>query len=156
MRRLRREATRYRSAVPKLLTIGWQDWVALFKAQVALLRAQRELRRRPTGEFVSETDVDAVSTENRIEEVRRLALAMRRAATFGVFRPACLAKSIGLRQLLADAGISGANVRVGVRVIEGRFIAHAWVEYNGEVVGDDPAEVAAYQRLSGIQVAEFR
>lgn len=41
-------------------------------------------------------------------------------------------------------------------MISGRFIAHAWVEYNGEVVGDDPEFVARYQPLSGVQVAEFR
>lgn len=156
MRRLRRETGRYRRAAPKLRTLGWRDWIALGKAQIALLRAQHELKRRPVGEFVHAGSVVRPSAGDQADEVRRLALAMRRAASFGVFRPKCLARSIGLRRLIEDAGISGANVRVGVQMISGRFIAHAWVEYNGEVVGDDPEFVARYQPLTGVQVAEFR
>ena len=38
----------------------------------------------------------------------------------------------------------------------GQFVAHAWVEYNGAVTGDDPDVVERYQPLSGIEVVEFR
>ena len=149
---------RYRKAGLKLLNLGWHDWIALWKAQVALLRAQRELRRRPTGEFVRDASGDRppLTAVDRTDDVRRLAIALRRAASFGLFRPLCLVRSLGLRLLLEDAGISGAVVRVGVKVVDGHFIAHAWVEYNGAVVGDDPDVVASYQPLRGIEVAEFR
>jgi hypothetical protein len=158
IQQLRREIARYRDAAPGLLTLGWQEWRALWKAQIALLRAQRELRRRPTGEFVRDGSVapSALSAIHRGDDVQRLAIAMRRAARFGLFRPKCLVQSLALRLMLEDAGISGAIVRVGVQVVDGRFIAHAWVEYNGVVTGDDPEAVARYQPLSGIQVAEFR
>lgn len=158
MRRLGREMGRYRKAGPRLLHLGWRDWIALGKAQVALLRAQRELRRRPTGEFVRDASVvhSPLASVDRTDDVRRLAVALTRAASFGVFRPLCLVRSLGLRLLLEDAGISGAVVRVGVKMVDGNFIAHAWVEYNGAVVGDDPDNVASYQPLSGIEVAEFR
>ena len=158
MRLLSREMGRYRRAAPKLLNLGWRDWVALGKAQIALLRAQRELKRRPTGEFVRDTSVERspLPTIDRSEEVRRLAIAVRRAASFGLIRPLCLVRSLALRQLLADAGIAGANVRVGVQLVDGQFVAHAWVEYNGVVTGDDPDVVARYQPLTGIEVVEFR
>jgi len=158
LRRLRREIGRYRKAAPKLLTLGWRGWRSLARAQIALLRAQRDLRSRPTGEFVRDVAVHAPSsgaTPDRRPEIRELAKALNRAATFGLFRPKCLVRSMGLRRMIDDAGIAGATVRVGVQVLRGRFIAHAWVEYDGEVMGDDPALVARYVPLSGLQVAEF-
>ena len=47
-------------------------------------------------------------------------------------------------------------MRVGVQLVDGQFVAHAWVEYNGAVTGDDPDVVERYQPLSGIEVVEFR
>lgn len=102
-----------------------------------------------------ETDAPDPPVLDRLEEARRIALAVNRAATFGVFRPKCLVRSMALRRMLNDAGIEGAHVRVGVHLSHGRFIAHAWVEYAGQVVGDDAASVARYVPLTGIQVAEL-
>ena len=158
LRRLSREMGRYRRAAPKLLTVGWSGWRALAKAQVALWWAQRELHRRPTGELVRDGALQAQSSgrhADRHEEIREIAKALNRAARFGFFRPKCLVRSMGLRRMIDDAGISGATVRVGVQVLRGRFNAHAWVEYDGEVVGDDAALVARYVPLTGLQVAEF-
>lgn len=153
-RRIGREIGRYRNAVPKLRGLDWVDWRNLIRAQWALLRAQATIRRQPTGEMVGqETSATGAGPTNRVEDARRVALAVNRAAAFGLFRPRCLARSIALRRLLAAEGIHEAQVRVGVRLEEGRFIAHAWVEYGGEVVGDDPASVSLYAPL-GVTVAE--
>jgi hypothetical protein len=92
---------------------------------------------------------------DRFADALRIALAVHRAADFGLFRPRCLAKSMALRRMLNAAGIEGAQVRVGVQLTQGRFVAHAWVEYAGQVVGDDPVAVARYAPLTGIQVAEY-
>jgi hypothetical protein len=128
----------------------------MIHAQAALLRAQREMRSLPTGEMVRE---DAVATAtpatDRVDDARRIALAMNRAATFGIFRPKCLVKSRALRKMLDAAGIAGAQVRVGVLLMDGRFRAHAWVEYAGEVVGDDAADVARFVPMPDIRVAEL-
>jgi hypothetical protein len=130
--------------------------VDLFRAQLALARAQREMRSVPTGEMVRDESIDRhSSTANRFDDARRIAMAVNRAANFGVFRPKCLVKSRALRKMLDAEGIDGAEVRVGVRLTDGRFRAHAWVEYNGEVVGDDPAAVAKFVPMPGIRVAEL-
>lgn len=150
---------RYRRVAPKLLTLGWRDWTTLARAQAALLRAQRELRRRPLGEFVRDGSVAETPSfttgPQRREEMRRLTLAVSRVASYGLIRPKCLVQAMGLRQLAEDSGIRGTAVRVGVQVIKGRFIAHAWIEYEGEVFGDDPQSVARYTPLNGIQLVEF-
>lgn len=128
----------------------------LIRAQAALVRAQREMRSVPTGEMVREEGIDVpVPSRPRVEDARRIALAVNRAANFGLFRPKCLVKSRALRKLLDADGVEGAQVRVGVQLSNGRFRAHAWVEYGGEVVGDDPAAVARFVPISGVRVAEL-
>jgi len=152
--RVRREIARYRKAAPKLLALGRRDWRDLVRAQLALAHAQREMKSMPTGSMVR--DEPAPRGEfgsDRLDDARRIALAVNRAATFGLFRPKCLVKSRALRKLLDEAGIDGAQVKVGVQLLEGRFFAHAWVEYAGQVVGDDPATVARFVPMPGIQVA---
>ena len=155
-RRVRREIARYRRSLPKLHQLRWRDWKDLLRAQLALAQAQREMQRRPVGEMVRDEPVPVgVSSEDRIDEARRIALAVNRAAEFGLFRPRCLVKSRALRRLLDRAGVEGAQVRVGVQLSQGRFLAHAWVEYAGQVVGDDSAVVARYVPMTGIQVADL-
>jgi hypothetical protein len=128
----------------------------MFRAQAALLLAQREMRSLPTGKMVRDDAVaTAAAAANRVDDARRIALAVNRAATFGVFRPRCLVRSRALRKMLDAAGIAGAQVRVGVQLTDGRFRAHAWVEYAGEVVGDDPAAVARFIAMPDIRVAEL-
>ena len=110
----------------------------------------------PTGEMVREEAVPSlVSSMTLIDDARRIALAVNRAAAFGLFRPKCLVKSRALRNLLDADGVEGAQVRVGVQLLNGRFRAHAWVEYGGEVVGDDPEAVARFVPMPGVHVAEL-
>jgi hypothetical protein len=133
-----------------------RDWKDLFKAQFALSRAQRDMRSRPTGEMVRDDDPAPASTVlDRFDDARRIALAVNRAAEFGYFRPRCLVRSMALRTLLNDAGIEGAQVRVGVQVVHGKFLAHAWVEYGGQIIGDDPASVGRFLPLPSVQVMEL-
>jgi len=153
-RSIRREIRRYRRALPKLRGLDWAAWRTLVLAQVELIRAQRSLAAHPTGNLVrDDLDPRRPALLDRIEDARRVALAVNRAADFGIFRPLCLARSIALRRLMDREGIVGADIRVGVQVRNGEFLAHAWVEYAGQVVGDDPANVARYEPL-GVQVTE--
>ena len=113
------------------------------------------MRTLPTGDMVRDTrpSVSIADHPDRTADARRIAQAVNRAAAYGWFRPKCLVKSRALRRMLDDEGIEGADVRVGVLLREEQFLAHAWVEYRGQVVGDDPAFVALYVPMTGIQVA---
>lgn len=129
----------------------------MVRAQIILLRAQREMHSLPTGKLVrGEAAPAGVSLADRADDARRIALAVSRASEYGVFRPKCLVRSRALRQLLDNAGITGAQVRVGVRLSGGDFVAHAWVEYGGQVVGDDPTNVARFNPITELQVAALR
>lgn len=152
-----REVAGYRRIGSKLRTLTWRDWRDLLRAQLALIRAQREMRSVPIGELVAnEVAPMGASAVERGEDARRIALAVNRAARFGIFRPQCLVRSRALRLLLDRAGVVGAQVRVGVQLSDGRFLAHAWVEYGGQVVGDDPAYVARFNPMTDLQVAALR
>ena len=98
----------------------------------------------------------AISDEGRIDDARRIALAVNRAAAFGVFRPRCLVRSRALRRMLDREGIKGARVLVGVQLSHEQFRAHAWVEYQGQVVGDGPAFVAQFVPMPDLAVAELQ
>ena len=59
------------------------------------------------------------------------------AARHAVCGTRCLPRSLVLWALLRRQGFSPA-LRFGARNTDGRFEAHAWVEYQGQVVNDRP------------------
>jgi len=124
----------------------------LVQAQWALLAARGMVRNRPVGSLATPTVGNPAADPARLPEARRLALAVVRAASFGVFRPQCLVRSVALSQMLADRGISGALVRVGVRRKNGEFSAHAWVELAGETLGDADDHVGSFVPMTNLDV----
>lgn len=140
------------SLARKLATLSLREWRELLQAQWALLVAQATLRRQPVGELATPAIGAKDVNMARMPEARRLALAITRAARFGVFRPQCLARSIALSRMLSERGIQGALVRVGVRRTDGQFLAHAWVELAGETLGDADAHVGSFVPLTNLDV----
>jgi len=65
------------------------------------------------------------------------------AAYHGWGRPTCLEKSLTLWWLLRQSGFS-SSVRIGARVTERGFEAHAWVEYNGSALNEPSQEHRHY------------
>ena len=136
----------------KLLALSFRDWVELTQAQRALLAARGMVRNRPIGSLATPTVGNPPADPARLPEARRLALAVLRAARFGVFRPQCLVRSVALSQMLADRRIPGALVRVGVRRKNGEFLAHAWVELAGETLGDADDHVGSFVPMTNLDV----
>ena len=136
----------------KLIGLSFRDWAELVQAQWALLAARGMVRNRPIGSLATPTMGSPPAATARLPEARRLALAVVRAARFGVFRPQCLVRSVALSQMLEDRGISGALVRVGVRRKNGEFSAHAWVELAGETLGDADDHVGSFVPMTNLDV----
>ena len=65
--------------------------------------------------------------------------AIRRARRLSPFGGNCLSQSLALLWLLRRAGHEG-EIKIGVKPADGRMLAHAWVELDGEVI--DPAAIA--------------
>lgn len=137
----------------KLSSLSIRDWGELVQAQWALLAARGIVRNRPVGALATPTTVVREADPARLPEARRLALAVVRAARFGVFRPQCLVRSVALSRMLAARGIDGAIVKVGVRRTNGEFLAHAWVELAGETLGDADEHVGSFVQLTDLDVS---
>jgi hypothetical protein len=135
-----------------LVAVGPRGWRDLASAQVALVRAERRLRREPLGSLVSREAPEGIVPSGDASRARERALAVERAATRGIFRPFCLARALALRELLLRHGIEGASIRVGVRRDAGKFMAHAWVRWGDEVLGDRPWYVARFTEVDDIRV----
>ena len=136
----------------KFLSLSARDWAELVRAQWELLVAQGMVRNRPIGALATPASQAVPADPTRLPEAKRMALAVVRAARFGVFRPQCLARSVALSRMLEQRGITGALVRVGVRRRNGEFLAHAWVELAGETLGDADDHVGSFVPLTNLDV----
>jgi hypothetical protein len=55
------------------------------------------------------------------------------ATHYSPIRPTCLEESLALWYLLSEQCIT-PQLRIGVRKTDGKFEAHAWVEYQGHTL----------------------
>jgi hypothetical protein len=122
------------------------------RAQWELLVAQGMVRNRPIGALATPASNAGSADPARLAEAKRIALAVVRAARFGVFRPQCLVRSVALSRMLERRGITGGLVRVGVRRRDGEFLAHAWVELAGETLGDADDHVGSFVPLTNLDL----
>jgi len=140
-----------------LAKLSPRECVELAQAQLELVAAQFLVSTRPTGHLVAAGAPDASSpAPHAVADPRaeRLALAVGRAADHGVFRPRCLVRALAITRMLERRGIVGSRIRIGVRVRPGGFIAHAWVEYAGRVIGDSDAHVDSFTELADVRLAD--
>jgi hypothetical protein len=139
-----------RNQYRKLLGLSLPEWADLVRAQGALVRAQLLVRTRPLGQLLVPAKPAPRPTTNGTPPtptVQRLALAVQRVAAYGLFRPTCLVQAIALQNMIRARGFEGSAVRVGVRWKEGRFQAHAWVDFGGAVLADHPIPVNRFDTL---------
>jgi len=132
----------------RILHLSLQEATDLVIAQWFLLAALWTVRRRAKGELLRAVRGGGHPDHPR-DGVRlaRLAVAVDRVARFGVFRPTCLVRAVALERLVRRARAGRAVVRVGVLKQEEQFFAHAWIEIDGRVVGDEAAHVRRFTPL---------
>jgi len=134
--------------VRRLVSITPTEFADLIAAQWYLLGALWTVRRRPKGGLLRALPdgptAGGVRDDARLE---RLAVAVDRMARFGVFRPTCLVRAVALERQIRRANVGAAVVRVGVAQASGELLAHAWIELEGRVIGDEPARVRRFTPL---------
>lgn len=81
----------------------------------------------------------------RNDALRAAAYRVRVASTFSILPTACLEESLCLLWMLKRAG-HPATIRVGVQACP--FRAHAWVECDGQPVGEDPFFLRTYAPMT--------
>lgn len=134
--------------VRRLFSLPAREVGALALAQWYLLQARRTVRRRPKGALlrpVEESPRPAARAAG--VELSDLVTAVNRAADYGLFRPTCLVRAVALERMIARSGAGSAVVRVGVARDREEFLAHAWIELDGSVIGDEPTHVHRFTPL---------
>ncbi|MGQ0649174.1 MAG: lasso peptide biosynthesis B2 protein [Gemmatimonadaceae bacterium] len=148
---------RLRTALRNARRLSPRDWWRLVLGQAALVHAWVDVRTRPRGELVRRDSGEAAPAAGdpsfQLETARRVALGVTRAAAYGVFNPTCLVRSLAIVRRFHEEGIHGGSVKVGVARRAGKFVAHAWVELAGEVIGDDEDTVERYASFDDLQVS---
>ncbi len=116
---------------------GWlaQAWLMLHGVALALRWAGFQqvygwLERGSLGAKVTLEDEDRV-----LLQARAMARLVGGAAAWSLGRPTCLHRSLTLWWLLRRRGIV-SELRIGVRLGQGRLEAHAWVERQGTALND--------------------
>ena len=77
------------------------------------------------------------STADPLPEARRTAVLVNAAARRGLYDATCLRRSLLLWWLLRRQGID-SRLRIGARLDGDNFSAHAWVEFQDNVLNDSP------------------
>ena len=132
----------------RLFSLPAREFGELLLAQMYLLQALWTVRHRPKGELLRPVDgVPQHEVHPGARELSRLVTAVDRAAGYGVFRPTCLVRAVALERMIVRAGVGPAVVRVGVQRGGDQFLAHAWIELDGRVVGDEPSRVRRFTPL---------
>ena len=150
--RLRPDLHRIRRAAGKLVRSGPSGWWLLVQAERQLIAAATMVRRHPRGELIQVLEQGYSTGRAHAVDFRaaeEIAVAIDRAARFGPVHPLCLVRSIALHRLLEHRRIHGSRINVGVRMSGSTFAAHAWVELEGRVIGDDPTFVGQFSPLTG-------
>ncbi len=85
-----------------------------------------------------------VRSHDRPEQVIRQARIAQRAvqATFGI-GGTCLTRSLTLWGLLKRRGVP-VELQVGIRKLDGKIEGHAWIEYQGAPINDNPELISTY------------
>ncbi|NUO62048.1 MAG: lasso peptide biosynthesis B2 protein [Gemmatimonadaceae bacterium] len=146
------------SAIGRVLRQPPGVWRDVAHAQLMLIVAQLLVWSRPIGELVA-ADAGEMPGVARSHpkppldaKAMRYARAVRVASAYGMFRPKCLVRAVATERMVRGAGITGSRIRIGVRVDDGGFAAHAWVELDGRVLGDRQDYTRQFAPITNVRV----
>jgi len=140
----------------RFFAISREERRELLGALGALLWARKAMKKQPLGELVASRD-DSTEAALPIDlpKTRRLSQAVVRMAGYVPFEAACLMRSLAIQRLLDRSGLNSGQIRIGVNIVDGEFLAHAWVEVDGRVMGDTPAYIDQFTPVTDVTAVKF-
>lgn len=149
------------ATLPKKLLRFWNlpraERRDLLDAARALFRARLSVRRTPLGDLIQRERADGLPSlplpDRPVSE--RVGLAVNRVANNLPFDATCLVRSLAIQNVFHSRGLDPGEIKVGVRMQDGAFEAHAWVVQDGRIVGDEPARVARFTEVSDLKAVRF-
>ncbi len=133
-------ALRHNIRVAGGLTV--RDWFTLAEAWGLLLYFRLALRRRSFESLersIRVTPKAAIGPSSGLELAGRLQRLVGQASKLHLLSMTCLVRALTLQWMLGSRG-TPAQVRIGARKAGEGMTAHAWVEVDGQMVGE-PEEV---------------
>jgi hypothetical protein len=128
----------------RLRSIGPSGIALLCGAFVTLIRIRIALWVLPWNRITGAA-VATLNSQSGRPAVDRLEWAVLAASRF-VPRATCLTQALALRRLLSRSGYQ-SSVQIGVRLTDGRFAAHAWVEHESKSLLSNGGDVMQYVRF---------
>lgn len=112
----------------KFAQLSVRDWRLLAQAFVTLAVCQTRLRRQKfeTLRAWAANERQGTAPVNRLTWSIEVAAKSMKGAT-------CLCKALALQRLLARNGYD-SELRIGVNKLGEKFVAHAWLVYQGQVL----------------------
>ena len=114
------------------------------------------MKNQPVGALVaSRKNANGPALPVDLPRTRRLSQAVVRMAAYMPFEAACLMRSLAIQRLLDESGLESGQIRIGVNIVDGEFLAHAWVEVDGRVMGDTPAYIDQFTPVTDVTAVKF-
>ena len=139
-------------------TLAWDEWRLLARAGVDLLAVDVALRLgglRRASRWATSRDARPAGRRPGVDErwqAARYARWIGVAARFHIVRARCLHRSLVLHRWLSREGLP-SELRIGVRKETGQLRAHAWVDLDGQAVGESAQLLAAFVPLPNLDSA---
>ena len=114
------------------------EWLRFMQAWFWLLFFDIGLRIRKFPELKNfATKLHSPTEQNAQIQViiQSLKDAVERAQRNHIYPMTCLRRSLTLQKMLTSHGIA-SELKIGVRKEDGELQAHAWIEYQGEPIGE--------------------
>jgi hypothetical protein len=144
--------TLIRCKIRTALTLSWSDWWILAQAWVLLLAVDLGLRALPFRRVqelltLGRKDADDLQAGGALATVQRLGWLVGVAGRNHLYPMGCLRRSLVLQWLLGRRGII-TDLQIGVRKEVDELNAHAWLEYEGQPLGEPQAIAVHYAPLA--------
>lgn len=119
--------------------LKWAEWQLIARAWIALLQVELRLQFQPFPRVQAWAQAPLHHMDTQIKTnpdlIKPTHLAVQRAAALHLLPMTCLRRSLALQRLLANEGIA-SQLRFGARREAGEVKAHAWIEYQGQAIGE--------------------
>lgn len=143
--------TKLHTKLAKLHALSWPERRTLLAAMAWMPLFWLGLHGLGLSRFQAWLQRPRLLIENALslDEIMGIATMVNRAARLVRIPGDCLTRSLLLGWLLRRRGVA-SQLRIGVKMNEGSLAAHAWVEYAGIAINDQPdvgEQFAAFQPL---------
>ena len=128
--------------------LSFSDWLALVEAWWALAVFYLALRGMSYERLGQSARSGLTAASEPLPAARRLHRLVGWASHMHLLSMTCLAQSLALRWMLSRRGIS-SQLKIGATKVSGTFHAHAWLEMDGEKIGESEDGNGIFRALAG-------